>query len=61
MAIATVHEPGQLFLANDFHQQTPAAAVPLNGSPRVEELTLPKYVETGKLSLSKAGIRWMSV
>jgi hypothetical protein len=29
------------------------------GSPRVEDLALPKSVESGNLSLNKAGIRWM--
>jgi hypothetical protein len=28
--------------------------------PRVEGLALPKSVESGKLSFSKTGIRWMS-
>jgi hypothetical protein len=30
-------------------------------SPRVEELALPKYVESGNLSVNTAVIRWMSV
>jgi hypothetical protein len=33
----------------------------MHGSPHVEGLALPKSVESGKLSLNKAGIRWMSV
>jgi hypothetical protein len=32
-----------------------------NSSPRVEGLALPKSVESGSLSFSKNGIRWMSV
>jgi hypothetical protein len=33
----------------------------VHGSPRVEELALPKYVESGNLSVNTAVIRWMSV
>ena len=31
----------------------------VHGSPHVEGLALPKSVESGMLSLNKAGIRWM--
>jgi hypothetical protein len=33
----------------------------VHGSPRVEELALPKYVESGNLSVNTAVIRRMSV
>jgi hypothetical protein len=44
----------------------PALGAPMSpawehGSPRVEELALPKSVESGKLSLNKVGIGRMSV
>jgi hypothetical protein len=44
----------------------PALGAPMSpawvhGSPRVEELALPRSVESGTLSLNKVGIRWMSV
>jgi hypothetical protein len=32
----------------------------VHGSPHVEGLALPKSVESDKLSLNEAGIRWMS-
>jgi hypothetical protein len=32
----------------------------VHGSPRVEELALPKSVESCNLSVNKVGIRWMS-
>jgi hypothetical protein len=38
------------------------ADVPGSGArePRVESLAMPKSVESGKLSVNKVGIRWMS-
>jgi hypothetical protein len=32
----------------------------VHGSPRVEDLALPKSVESGNFTLAKAVIRWMS-
>jgi hypothetical protein len=40
---------------------TKSARADVTGSPRVEELALPKYVENGNLSVTTPVIRWMSV
>ena len=39
----------------------PMSSAWVHGSTRVEELALPKYVESGNLSVNTAVIRWMPV
>jgi hypothetical protein len=39
----------------------PMSSACVHGSTRVEELALPKYVESGNLSVNTAVIRWMPV
>jgi hypothetical protein len=42
-------------------RDAPMSPAWVHGSPRVEELALPKSVESCNLSVNKVGIRWMSV